>query len=130
MLPISHRCSATNLIMADETALPALAAILEATPAALDATVLVEVPGPADVPAIDSATPIRWFFRGECVPGTAVLPALSRLIALGLPRVAYAWLCGESGLATGARRQVVRDLGMDPDSIMFSGYWKLGQARR
>ena len=41
----------------------------------------------------------------------------------------YAWLCGESGLATSLRRHLVQEVGMDKRSITFSGYWKLGAAR-
>ena len=41
----------------------------------------------------------------------------------------YAWLCGESGLATSLRRHLVQEIGMDKRAITFSGYWKLGAAR-
>lgn len=120
--------SGHQVLVADETALPALAAILEASPEPLDATVLAEVPGEADIPEIASATPIQWFHRGHDEPGSAVLAALPAAIGDRVPDISYAWLCGESGLATGARRWLV-GAGVDPESIMFSGYWRLGQAR-
>jgi NADPH-dependent ferric siderophore reductase len=40
----------------------------------------------------------------------------------------YAWLAGESGVITGLRRHLVRDLGVDRRSVAFMGYWKLGRA--
>jgi NADPH-dependent ferric siderophore reductase len=46
-----------------------------------------------------------------------------------LSTVDYAWACGESGLATGVRRHLVKDRGVDRKAIMFSGYWKVGSAR-
>jgi len=120
--------SGRQLFVADETALPALAAILESSPEPLDAVVLAEVPGEADIPKISTSTPIHWFHRGHDNPGTAVLAALPEAVGSQLPEFGYAWLCGESALATGARRWLV-GAGMDPEIIMFSGYWRLGQAR-
>ncbi|WJZ03939.1 Vibriobactin utilization protein ViuB [Corynebacterium freiburgense] len=40
----------------------------------------------------------------------------------------YAWLCGESSLATGMRRALVAK-NVPKQKIMFSGYWKQGIAR-
>ncbi|MGO1974018.1 MAG: siderophore-interacting protein [Propionibacteriaceae bacterium] len=121
--------SGHQVLVADETALPALAAILEQAPDRLDATVLAEAPRPADVPTIGGSTPIQWFHRGHRPPGALVLPALRDLVRSGLSPVGYAWLCGEREVATGARRMLVREAGVDPEMIMFSGYWRLGRAR-
>ena len=62
------------------------------------------------------------------VPGSALVPALDRALAAGGAPVVYAWACGESDLATGARRVLVRH-GVDRRSIYFCGYWKLGRPR-
>jgi len=56
------------------------------------------------------------------------VPALDRALAAGGSPVVYAWACGESDLATGARRVLVRH-GVDRRSIYFCGYWKLGSPR-
>ncbi len=117
-----------QLLVADETALPALAAILEQTPAGLDTVVMAEVPGPEDIPAIATDVEIAWFHRGDADPGSALLPALEAVVTPHLSALSYAWLCGERALATGSRRWLV-EAGFDPDQIMFSGYWRLGQAR-
>ncbi|MGL4177945.1 MAG: SIP domain-containing protein [Dermatophilaceae bacterium] len=42
--------------------------------------------------------------------------------------MAYAWACGESGLAAGARRALVRH-GLDRRRVYFCGFWKVGQPR-
>lgn len=125
-----------QLLVADETALPALGAILESEPDLVAAagelpraTVFAEVPDPDDVPLISSPVEIRWLHRGDSAPGSQVLPALRRWLDDGPPELGFAWLCGEAEIATGARRMVV-DAGLLPaDEIMFSGYWRLGRSR-
>ncbi|GAB3197805.1 siderophore-interacting protein [Nocardioides hungaricus] len=42
----------------------------------------------------------------------------------------YAWIAGESGLVTGLRRVLVRDLGVDRRQVAFMGYWRRGVAMR
>jgi NADPH-dependent ferric siderophore reductase len=39
----------------------------------------------------------------------------------------YAWIAGESGLVTGLRRHLVRDLGVERRSVAFMGYWRRGR---
>ncbi|HEX2132343.1 MAG TPA: siderophore-interacting protein [Actinophytocola sp.] len=112
-----------HLLAADETALPALSAILESRNGA-DPHAYVEVPDASYEQPL--AGEVTWLHRGTDAPGSRVLPAIA---AAALPTVDYAWLCGESALATGLRRHLVRDRSVDRRRIMFSGYWKLGQAR-
>ncbi|MGW4116261.1 siderophore-interacting protein [Actinosynnema sp. NPDC004786] len=111
------------LLVADETALPALAAIVEAG-APADARIFAEVPSEEYRVAFDA--PVTWLCRGDDAPGSHVLPAVA---ALPGPAPDYAWVCGESALATGVRRHLVKERGVDRRSVMFSGYWKLGSAR-
>ncbi|OLF18156.1 hypothetical protein BU204_07840 [Actinophytocola xanthii] len=118
-----------RLLAADETALPALAAILESGQAAPEGTephVFVEVPDESYRQPVAADVPVSWLYRGGDEPGSRLLPAVR---AASLPVVDYAWLCGESALASGLRRHLVRDRGVDRRRILFSGYWKLGQAR-
>lgn len=107
------------LLVADETALPALTAILEAETRPV--RVFAEVPDESYRLDLD----VEWVFRGSAVPGSAALKAVQE----AAPEVDYAWVCGESALATGVRRHLVKDRGVDRRSILFSGYWKLGTAR-
>jgi NADPH-dependent ferric siderophore reductase len=108
------------LLVADETALPALSAILEAE--TRPAHVFVEVPDESYRIDLEA----EWVFRGSSEPGSAVLKAIQDR---ALSTVDYGWVCGESGLATGVRRHLVKDRGVDRKAIMFSGYWKVGSAR-
>lgn len=124
---------ARQLLVADETALPALLAILEersrrGLPGLGEGVEAhVEVPSSSVLDGMDVPTDVVVHLRGSAAPGTAVLVALAESPAssAGLD---YAWLCGESGLATSLRRHLVQQ-GMDKRQITFSGYWKLGAAR-
>ena len=77
---------------------------------------------------LDLPAEVSVHVRGTDDPGTAVLPALVASPA-STADLDYAWLCGESGLATSLRRHLVQQVGMDKRDITFSGYWKLGAAR-
>ena len=120
-----------QVLVADETAVPSVAAILEAWGGPGDARdqgveVHVEVADPAVLAAYDLGDAHVHVRTG--VPGSALVPGLERALASGGAPIAYAWACGESDLATGARRVLVRH-GVDRRTIYFCGYWKLGQAR-
>ncbi|MER5266440.1 siderophore-interacting protein [Actinosynnema sp. NPDC002837] len=111
------------LLAADETALPALCAILESGVPA-DARIFAEVPDEGYRVAVDA--PVTWLYRGADAPGSHLLRAVADLPS---PAPDYAWVCGESTLATTVRRHLVKERGVDRRSVMFSGYWKLGAAR-
>ncbi|WP_283134264.1 siderophore-interacting protein [Rhizohabitans arisaemae] len=116
-----------QLLVADETGMPALSAILESLPAPAEGiTALVEVPGESYRLPVTAAVEPRYLYRGEAPAGTLALPELA-----GEPMadLGYAWVCGEAGLASGVRRHLVKERGVDRRRIMFSGYWKVGQAR-
>lgn len=125
---------ARQLIVADETAVPALLAILEERARrglpglgeGIEAH--VEVPSTEVLGGLDLPAEVSVHERGTDDPGTAVLPALVDSPA-STADLDYAWLCGESGLATSLRRHLVQQVGMDKRDITFSGYWKLGAAR-
>ncbi|WP_109506678.1 siderophore-interacting protein [Nocardioides speluncae] len=42
----------------------------------------------------------------------------------------YAWIAGESGVVTGLRRHLVKELGVDRRQVAFMGYWREGVAMR
>ncbi|MFC7490337.1 MULTISPECIES: siderophore-interacting protein [unclassified Knoellia] len=123
-----HECDGPVLFVADETALPALAAIVDAHPTVLDrATFHVEVSDEAILAAYPlGGAEVTVHVRTDGIPGSVVLPAL-RDAQLG--KLDYAWLCGESGMVTEGRRHLVKSVGVDRRQVLFSGYWKLGQER-
>lgn len=118
-----------TLLVADETALPAAAGILESLPRDAVGTAVIEVPDAADAQEIGApeGVEIVWVPRGD---GTHALPgvaALATATAMPLPREAfYGWVAGEQSLAAGMRRHWVQ-AGVPKDRITFVGYWKAGR---
>lgn len=118
------------LLYADETALPAAAAILDRLPAGTPVRAWFEVPHADDrlyLQAPDGAD-ITWVVREPGAGGERtdrVLEALrtAQRPAAGAP---YAWIAGESATIRAVRRHFVQDCGIDRRSVRFTGYWRLG----
>lgn len=119
-----------TLLAGDETALPAIAAILSAMPADRQALVFLEVESPLEMRPLDCAAGVQvtWLSRGgaPAVGGGLLREAVSRAgFPAGRP---YAWLAGESSAITDLRRHLVRERGIDKKDVYFSGYWLLGSS--
>ncbi|MFY0409211.1 siderophore-interacting protein [Solicola sp. PLA-1-18] len=115
---------ARQLLVADETALPALAAILERLPLQEEPVhSIVEVPSARYRLTIDTPYPVEWVYRNQGDPGSRAAYAVK---TSPVDRLAYAWVCGEVGLATGIRKYLVKERDVDADAIFFSGFWKKG----
>lgn len=114
------------LLTADETALPAVAAILGWLPAGTPVRVFAEVADPDDrIPLPTEAdADITWLLRDGADRTTAVLSAVSS--AAFPPGAAYAWLAGESACVRALRRHLVADRALDRSRICFTGYWRQG----
>ena len=149
--------AARSLLLAgDETAVPAVCAILESLGGPpRSVTALLEVPEAGD--AVDVALPaeatLRWLPRDGAAHGSRLVPAVHA--ALGELGVAstpaappeevddellwevpegnaasgcYAWLAGEAGVVKTLRRRLVGDLGVPRGAVAFMGYWRQGIA--
>ncbi|MFD8516936.1 siderophore-interacting protein [Streptomyces antimycoticus] len=118
------------LITGDETALPAIAGILEWLPAGLPAKVWLEVQHAEDTQELRTAAKaeITWLVRDAVAPGTArSAPLLNAVGTTGLPSgTPYAWIAGEAGTVKELRRHLVRERGFDRKAVTFTGYWRLG----
>lgn len=121
-----------QLLVADETAVPALLAVLEERARQRlegELRVHVEVPEAATAEALGVPDGVSVHVRGGSAPGSAVVPRLVGVDGADTRGLDYAWLCGESALVTGLRRHLVSGLGVERRRVLFSGYWKLGAAR-
>jgi NADPH-dependent ferric siderophore reductase len=109
----------------DETGWPGVRGILASLAEHATGTALIEVPTPQDVTAVaaPAGVDVRWLPRAAGdgrTPGVLALAALRQ----ATPRPdAYAYVVGESGLATGGRR-ALRRAGLPASRITFSGFWK------
>lgn len=112
------------LIWGDETALPAVSAILEWLPAETRAHVYLEVPYSGDRMelATEADATITWLVREEGAPS-----AVAAVADAELPGEApYVWIAGESGAVKALRRHFVRERGLDKRRVTFVGYWRKG----
>ncbi|MFI7427831.1 siderophore-interacting protein [Micromonospora sp. NPDC049836] len=115
------------LLVADETALPAVGGILDWLPAGTPVRALVEVPAPGDIQPLPTAAraEVTWLVRGTTAPAGTLLP--DPLRATRLPGATpYAWLAGEAGMVRAARRHLVGERGLDRRRVTFAGYWRRG----
>ncbi|MEU6352240.1 siderophore-interacting protein [Streptomyces sp. NPDC047072] len=113
----------TDLVVlwGDESALPAVSAILETLPAGQPARVWLEVHDAGDIQdlATEADAEITWLV-GEKALDTireAQLPPAER---------PYVWIAGESGCVKELRRHFVREREVDRRRVTFVGYWRQG----
>ncbi|NGN69315.1 siderophore-interacting protein [Streptomyces sp. A7024] len=112
------------LLAGDESALPAIASILETLPAGLPVRAWIDVAEPADIQGLPTPSPdaeIVWQVRGVSRPTPEEIAAAS--LPEGTP---YAWIAGESATVKAIRRHLVRERGIDRKRVTFSGYWRRG----
>ncbi|WP_291278035.1 siderophore-interacting protein [Galactobacter sp.] len=112
------------VIASDEAGLPGVRQVIRGLEPQTTGSVFVEVADPEDIE--DWATPtgvtVEWFVRApEDTPGAPTVAAVQGLT--DVPATTYAYLVGESKLATGARRAMVGH-GVPKDRITFSGFWR------
>ncbi|MEV4559478.1 siderophore-interacting protein [Kitasatospora sp. NPDC049285] len=113
------------LLVADETALPAVGGILDWLPPGTRALVWIEVPDPADIQDLSGAgrVDVTWLVREPGKPSGLLDALRAAELPAGTP---YAWIAGESGLVKEVRRHLVRERGVDKRAVSFTGYWRRG----
>lgn len=117
------------VLVGDETALPAIAGICASLPATAVGTAIIEVPSDEDALAFPhpDGVDVTWITRPhDTVPGVLALAALATTALPDAPFHAYA--AGEQALASGVRKHLVGERGVDKNAVSFCGYWKLGAA--
>lgn len=113
------------VLVGDASGLPAVAGVLRDLPRDTTGLAIIEIPDPADAQPTDAphGVDVRWLVRraGRSHGETA----LAELADVGLPVAdRHAFAVGAAGLATGARRHLVRDRGWGKDEVTFCGYWR------
>jgi NADPH-dependent ferric siderophore reductase len=110
-----------QVLVADCAGLPALARILEHTPAGVRTRVVVEVPDDGHRVDLAGAAEVTWVSGGN---GHA--PSLLEDVVRSLPQPGpdgYVWVAGESKALRGVRRYLRRELGLPASSYKSVGYW-------
>ncbi|MEU3335098.1 siderophore-interacting protein [Streptomyces sp. NPDC006668] len=118
-----------TLIWGDETALPAVSAILESLPAGARVRVWLEVRDAGNIQdlATEADAEITWLVQDtDGAEGSPM--ALDALRAARLPAAErpYVWIAGESGCVKQLRRHFVGERRIDRRRVTFVGYWRQG----
>ncbi len=123
------------LIAGDESAIPAIATILEVVPDSVHTQVLIEVNDAADEFAIAPARAnvnIRWLHRAQPIVGHgSAAPAGVELTAAVAAFQAPAgsgsvYVACEADAMRGIRRHLLVERGLPRESLTTRGYWKQG----
>jgi NADPH-dependent ferric siderophore reductase len=115
------------LMVGDESALPAIAASLEAVPGGAPVVVRLLCDGPAhEVPlTTPGALDLRWLHRAETVGDADLLPAAVRELTFPPGRV-HAFVHGEAGEVREVRRHLLAERGLSRADLSASPYWRRG----
>ncbi|GAA4425843.1 siderophore-interacting protein [Georgenia halophila] len=115
-----------HLLVGDDSALPAIAAAIEAMPGDAVVRAFVEIATEADRQEIagPADTAITWLVRGNGTLEDAVIAAYARGdLPDGVPQ---AFLHGEAGCVRVLRRWARAELGVTREELSASGYWRRG----
>lgn len=115
------------LLAGDETALPAIAQLLEVLPGSTSVAVLVEVARPdarlelPDHPGAEA----RWLdLPPGAEPGAALVDAVR---STAITPETVVWAAGEAAAVHRIRRHLFEDLGLRRQQATVRGYWKRGR---
>ncbi|OEU89416.1 FAD-binding protein [Streptomyces abyssalis] len=115
-----------HLLAGDESALPAIAAALEAMPADATVRALIEVEGPQEEQklSLPDTAGVTWLHRGTARVGEKLTEAVRTLeFPPGTPQ---AFVHGEAGFVKELRRHLRLERGLEREQLSISGYWRLG----
>jgi NADPH-dependent ferric siderophore reductase len=145
----------TVLLAGDETAVPAIASVLECLPAEAEGEAILEVPTAQDFLELKHPAGVRvvWTAREGMPHGSGLVPAVqaSRVLTASATKVevddvdvdeeilwdvpegdvkpqCYVWIAGEAAVVRTLRQFVLGELGMDRKMVALMGYWRLGKA--
>jgi NADPH-dependent ferric siderophore reductase len=120
------------VFLGDETALPAIARMLEELPAGRRADVFIEVDGPADEISLASRGDLRlrWLYRRGRSPGTTGLltAALKNLHRDELNEDLFVWAGCEFDDFREIRRILRKEWRLPRDRHLVVSYWRRGHA--
>lgn len=107
-----------HVVIGDETALPAVATVLDALPPGVPALAFLEVADAGE----EQPLPATWVHRGDR-PAGVPLAEVVRAAQFPAGR-GQAWLSGESGCVKDLRKHLLDDRGLDRRAVYATGYWR------
>jgi NADPH-dependent ferric siderophore reductase len=116
------------VLVGDDSAIPAIATILEALPPAARATVLLEVVDTAEEHRFHSGAnaSVTWLHRGEdASKAGSLLESAVRQLNFP-PGAGQVYVACESGAMRRIRRHLLTERNLPRERLVSRGYWKLG----
>ncbi|MBW0103710.1 siderophore-interacting protein [Pseudonocardia sp. KRD291] len=116
--------AAFQVVIGDESALPAVATVLETLEDTPGVPVLafLEVADAGEEQELPGAAEVTWVHRGDEPPGA---PLVAAVRAAELPSGrGQAWLSGESAAVRDLRSHLLEDRGLDRRAVYATGYWR------
>ena len=118
------------VIIADDSAVPAVGMVLEALPKGCPTHILCEVANPGEARALspDIASNPVWLYRDpvSAAPGVLLEAAVAALPPQ--PANTWFWVACEAASMRRIREILVAKLGVERDRVHTRGYWKAGDA--
>jgi NADPH-dependent ferric siderophore reductase len=117
------------ILAGDESAIPAIATILEQLPPTTEAIVFIEVSDPAEErPLITLArASIQWIKRQDANPASAGSELETAIRHIGFPVGAgRIYVACEAGAMRRIRKHILQERNFDRSYLVTRGYWKLG----
>lgn len=120
-----------QVLLADHTALPAVARWLEELPAGVDAQAVVAVPDADEQQelAVRPGVVVTWLHTEDPTHGEASLGEALEQLTLPADRHVYLWAAGEAGVLKPVRRWA-RANGFARGTCDISGYWRRARTSR
>jgi NADPH-dependent ferric siderophore reductase len=119
------------LFAGDETAIPAVTAMLEELPATTTGFALLEAGSEADIFQIktDSAVEIRWLIRNGKPPEQSdlVFNAVKKIVFPDAHlKSRCVWVAGEENMVRAMRKYATEQLGLSREELRATVYWRAG----
>ncbi len=120
------------LLAGDETAQPAISAIVESLPSGTQAHIFLEVSNQFDeLPFQTNADiSVTWLHRGDVASGKSDLLEQAIRRFEWQDGVPYVWVAGETGIVRSIRHYLRKERKLDKELLHISGYWRYGLNNR
>lgn len=117
------------VLVGDDTAIPAIATIIEALDESVRTTAILEIVARTEEREITDVRPLDpiWVHRGDDPSNTGVL-TMNLLETLSVPDDAFWWIAGERQVMLEMRDRLRDDVGVTRDRLSVNAYWRLRSA--
>lgn len=117
------------LIAGDETAIPAIARLLEELPEDAPAKVFLEIADPPHRLELRSLPNVEvvWLTRDNAKDDTLTVLRDAVRNSIWWEGRVFAWLAGEHSAVRDLRRHLIEERGLSKENVESSGYWRRGE---